>query len=115
MRNLFIIGVLLIGLGAALSYEMRESKRPNVQQKAVSAPIFTSPLPTIAGIVVPHHDLVKAQRAALFANVVAQGASPKTVILVSPNHYNVGKAVAQTTERSWQAAEGDIAPNLEVI
>ena len=42
----------------------------------------------ISGMVVPHHDLVRSQRADFFhdtAGAIVQ--PPETIILVSPNHF----------------------------
>jgi poly-gamma-glutamate synthesis protein (capsule biosynthesis protein) len=69
----------------------------------------------ISGIVVPHHDLVKALRQQMFAQVGKQMAQPATVILISPNHYDAGGADVQTSVQTWHTADGDIVPNRKVV
>lgn len=76
------------------------------------------PLNQISGIVVPHHDLVKNRRAALFARIneeMAGASAPDTIILVSPNHFNMGKSNVQISMASWQTADGEIAPNTDAL
>lgn len=70
---------------------------------------------TISGIVVPHHDIVKAQRAEFFDIVAREIRAPKTVILVSPNHFESGKADIQTTDKTWDLSNGALEPDREVI
>jgi AmmeMemoRadiSam system protein B len=70
---------------------------------------------TISAIVVPHHDLVKDERVKLFDKVTEQISAPKSVILVSPNHDNVGETAIQTTDQTWQTSVGEIQPNKGVI
>src|SRR3989338_9932191 len=67
---------------------------------------------TISSMVVPHHDLVKAQRRELFTHIGKMIGEPKTVILISPNHYGAGNATVQTTDQVWQIDEGTIEPDV---
>ncbi len=69
----------------------------------------------IFAAVVPHHDLVKAQRAELFDELAQQIDPPKTIILVSPNHYDAGVADVQTTKQSWNLNNGNLEPDTWVI
>lgn len=69
----------------------------------------------ISGITIPHHDLVKPQREAFLAKVAKSMAQPKTIILISPNHYEVGIGSIQTSRQTWHVNEGDIKPNTDVI
>lgn len=66
--------------------------------------------------VLPHHDLVKAQRQALLATLAEQS-QPETIIVVSPNHFGSGAGVMQTTDRIWSLAGGtaQLTPNSEVV
>ena len=76
------------------------------------------PAPHISGIVVPHHDLVKKQRQALFAEIKRRFSligSPKTVILLSPNHFNAGRANVQVSKHIWDTFDGEILPQTDVI
>ncbi len=75
-------------------------------------------LPHIAGIVVPHHDIVRDRREALFAEISKRtpvSQRPKTVILVSPNHFEAGRALVQTSAQTWRTSLGEITPDTEVI
>lgn len=73
------------------------------------------PVRQISGIVVPHHDLVKAQRAEFFDEVAEQISPPKTVIIVSPNHAQSGFGTIQTTDKTWNLSNGVLEPNREVV
>ncbi len=66
--------------------------------------------------VLPHHDLVKAQREDLLAQL-AERAQPETIILVSPNHFAAGQASVQTTDRTWSLQNNtvELLPNKNVI
>ncbi len=78
-------------------------------------PITLRNYANISGIVVPHHDLVKAQRAEFFDEIAAKIKAPKTVIIVSPNHYDAGKADIQTTDKTWDLSNGILQPDSTVI
>jgi AmmeMemoRadiSam system protein B len=72
----------------------------------------------IAGMIVPHHDLVAAQRMEFFTEVsknLSSDKSPETIILVSPNHYFSGQGDIQTTDQVWKLTGSEILPNTEVI
>jgi AmmeMemoRadiSam system protein B len=69
----------------------------------------------ISGVVVPHHNIVADQREKFFSDVAARTSQPKAIILVSPNHYDAGRAPVQTTDQSWKLGEGSIAPARQVI
>ena len=71
--------------------------------------------PTVSAIILPHHDLVKRQRQQFLSKIKKEAGKPKTIILVSPNHYEVGSADTQTTDRIWQISSGQISPDLTVI
>jgi poly-gamma-glutamate synthesis protein (capsule biosynthesis protein) len=70
---------------------------------------------TISGITIPHHELVKNQRETFLAKVSKVIKQPSTIILVSPNHYNVGISNIQTSRQVWKVAGGSIQPNIKVI
>ena len=68
----------------------------------------------ISGVVVPHHDIVKLQRADFFKSLKATGIQPKTIILVSPNHFEAGKGTIQTTQEDWNITGGIIKEDSDV-
>ncbi len=69
---------------------------------------------TIFGLVIPHHDIVASQRKE-FLQEAAKYVQPKTIILVSPNHYDVGKSVIQTVDQNWNLSTGNIGSRSDVI
>ncbi len=69
----------------------------------------------ISALIVPHHDLVSKQRAEFFKIAKQELQQPKTIILVSPNHYESGKALIQTSDQTWQLTDGVITSNQLVI
>ena len=73
-----------------------------------------TPSTHISTIIVPHHQIVAAKRDAFFAQVAPQ-LKPKTVILISPNHYDSGKGTVQTDDQTWSTSVGDIAPDTDLI
>ena len=69
----------------------------------------------ISGAVVPHHNLVADQRADFFSDLAEHISVPKTIILLSPNHYYAGSGSIQTTDQKWQLSQGEISPDQNVI
>ncbi|MDP3734845.1 MAG: AmmeMemoRadiSam system protein B [bacterium] len=70
----------------------------------------------ISGLVVPHHDIVKDVRRALFADVArTRDREPDTIVLLSPNHFELGTEPIQSTLEPWETASGVIEPNVELI
>lgn len=68
----------------------------------------------IYGIVIPHHDIVAPQRQE-FLRIVSKKIQPQTIILVSPNHYDVGHADIQTVDQDWKLSGGGISSNSTVV
>lgn len=69
----------------------------------------------ISGAVVPHHNLVAAQRAEFFSELAKHITAPETIILLSPNHFYAGSGSIQTTDQRWQLGQGQINPDQNVI
>ncbi len=89
------------------------SYRLNSTPSAKPSPSVSSQ--KISGLIIPHHDLVKAQRQALLKEARQKMSSPQTIILISPNHYDQGQSSIQTTKQTWGLDEGSITANSEVI
>jgi len=68
----------------------------------------------IVGVTVPHHDLMAKDRLDYFTRI-SNGISPKTIILVSPNHFNTGNADILTTSKLWDLGTAKIEPATEII
>ena len=69
----------------------------------------------ISGAVIPHHDIVKSQRENFIKMISSSVTSPDTIILVGPNHSNVGKSNTQITDVTWQTIAGRLEPDLDII
>ncbi|OGY32711.1 MAG: AmmeMemoRadiSam system protein B [Candidatus Andersenbacteria bacterium RIFCSPHIGHO2_02_FULL_45_11] len=77
--------------------------------------LYAKPAPKIiSGLVIPHHDIVAAQRGE-FLQEAAKYVQPNTIILVSPNHYDVGKSAIQTVDKRWVLSDGSIETDSRVI
>jgi len=63
----------------------------------------------ISAVILPHHDLAKSERQALLDQVAAK-TQPKTIILVSPNHFDSGTSNIITTSKTWKLANAQILP-----
>lgn len=66
----------------------------------------------LAGGLVPHHNLAAANLSAFFLELEAQ--PPETVIVVGPNHENLGQHVI-TGRYGWATPYGRVDPDLELI
>lgn len=67
-----------------------------------------------SGIVVPHHDMVAAVRKA-FLNEVAEVNNPKSIILISPDHFGTNRVSITASTRRWELNSGTIEPDLKLI
>jgi poly-gamma-glutamate synthesis protein (capsule biosynthesis protein) len=82
---------------------------------AASVWLYSSPEAAVpVGIVVPHHDMVAATRAA-YLSQVASLTKPETIIIVSPDHFNAVTAPIVTSDRRWQTSAGEILPDNDLI
>lgn len=84
---------------------------PPLRSVGSDADIPASPKTQVSGIVVPHHDIVRDRRAALFEAIRERffhEQQPQTIILISPNHFNAGSAAIQTVDREWRTVHGSI-------
>ena len=103
-RQLIILGLItLICIGAVfaiLKYvRINPSAPPEISATKISAAI------------IPHHDLAKNLRADLLKKVGASDNynAVRTVILVSPDHFNAGNSPVTTTDKEWRL-ENAIVP-----
>ena len=69
----------------------------------------------IYAVIVPHHNIVANVRAKLFSDLAKKIPSPKTIILLSPNHYQLGQGVIQTSDYDWHLGEGKINSDKNVV
>lgn len=68
----------------------------------------------IKGAIVPHHDLASDLIAEALQKV-AETQKPKRIILIGPNHLDLGSTKILTTKAIWQAGNLHIFPDEEVI
>ena len=68
----------------------------------------------ITGVTVPHHDLLAKDRADYLMRI-SNGISPKTIILVSPNHFDTGSSQIITTSKVWDLGTTQVEPAVEII
>ncbi|MDP3244278.1 MAG: AmmeMemoRadiSam system protein B [bacterium] len=78
----------------------------------VNKPFVGQPLVAVA----PHHNLVSAQRVLMW-QLLSRQSQPKTIILLSPNHFNSGDQEIITTEKIWLVKNGQetIKSNATII
>lgn len=67
----------------------------------------------IYGGIVPHHLIAGDIIADLFSRLSLQ--KPKTIILVGPNHYEVGNALVISSDKDWQTVFGRVEIDRKVI
>ncbi len=58
-------------------------------------------------IIVPHHDVASGLIADIFSNI-AQNFQPKTIIIIGPNHPNVGIAPVYSADIGWKTPDGGV-------
>lgn len=67
----------------------------------------------IRGGIIPHHLLAGRIIADFFYRLSKQ--SPKTIILVGPNHYEKGNSLILTSDLGWQTPFGVVKTNKKII
>jgi AmmeMemoRadiSam system protein B len=82
------------------------------QQIAQLAPKQPKPKVRACGVVVPHAGYVYS--GAVAADVYASVEGAQTFILLGPNHYATGSAVA-VSEETWSTPLGDVEIDLELV
>ncbi len=68
----------------------------------------------ISAIIVPHHDLASSLRARTLLDASAK-VNPKTVVIVSPNHFDAGGYNIETTDRTWRLTNAYFMPDTTKI
>ena len=63
--------------------------------------------------IVAHHLLVGDKIAQTFA-ALGNGRE-KTVVILSPNHFDAGRSIMQTTDGTWETAFGDVEVDTDVL
>jgi len=74
-------------------------------QNDVSGPI---------GIVIPHHDMVAETRAA-YLSKVSDRIKPKTIVVMSPDHFDAVSGTIAASDRLWETSVGEIIPDTDLI
>lgn len=75
----------------------------------------TVTLSTAIGGVVPHHLVASSMLADFFSLLSRRDARPATILLLAPNHFEVGEATIQTTSVVWETAFGMVEPDPELL
>ncbi|HBK35152.1 MAG: hypothetical protein UU08_C0018G0007 [Candidatus Uhrbacteria bacterium GW2011_GWE2_40_58] len=65
-----------------------------------------------ASVVVAHHLLVADQIARTFESISSY---PKTIIILSPNHFSSGTAQVQFSQGAWQTPYGEVFADAEAV
>lgn len=76
----------------------------------VTSPHESFLIKPISAIILPHHDLAAAQRDDVLRQITDR-VNPKTIILVSPNHFNAGSYNILTTNRTFRLANTLFEPD----
>lgn len=110
MKNYYFLLVSLILIFITAGYRFLVTQ--DISAEVANISLVDSEV-RIAGAVVPHHNLVADQRSELFAEL-KENSDPKTVILVSPDHFGfTNKPI--TTQKIWDTAGGELIANKELI
>jgi len=100
------ISVLFISL-LALSLSFLILQTPNFQF-VQNQPMIN----TVSAVIVPHFDLAEDSRQ-IILNQAAEKITPKTIILVAPNHFNAGGYDVVTTDKTWRLTNALLEPDTD--
>lgn len=96
MKNFIIItSTCILGIGLSYYFSVRKDLPP-------------------VGIVIPHHDMVAPNRQAYLASI-SETYQPKTIILMSPDHYDQNLKPVITSNTSFSTTIGQIPSHIELI
>jgi len=102
--------ILLILIAGVCFYV---AKKPHINGTSLGWPEEKSDN-IISAVIVPHHDLDKADRTELFSKI-SKEVKAKTVVLVSTNHFNSGTGNIITTKKEWQLSTGKIEASSSFV
>ena len=71
-------------------------------------------LPSISAVIVPHHDLAANLREETLRQIMTR-VDPKTIVLISPNHFDIGDYNIITTNREWRLTNAYFEPDQNKI
>lgn len=117
IRVVVLIGILLIVL-FSFKEPVQQSEALTVrfwEEKAFydGLPKAKPKYQKIYGGVVPHHLVAGEIIADLFSRLSLQ--KPKTIILIGPNHYEVGNAPVISSDKDWQTVFGRVELDRKVM
>jgi gamma-polyglutamate biosynthesis protein CapA len=71
----------------------------------------------VVSFVVPHHLVAEGLIEEAFAKVAEENGSSKIerVILISPNHFNLGRNWVSVSEKKWKTKNGEVLPDISGI
>lgn len=119
-----VIGFFSVGVWVA-TYEPEPIRFENVTNRfsytLASPSLYDSANATVRDIdrtgarsaIVAHHLLVGDKIAQTFASLGT--GREKTVIILSPNHFDLGRSTLQTTDGTWETPYGDVQVDVEVL
>ena len=122
MRPRIFFGVLIVMVLVGVWFVLINPRRVvapggeanQVLPKAETGTLAKAESKNPMAIVVPHHDLVKDKRAEVLAEA-GKLIQPKTIVLLSPNHFQAGHGDFLTTSRTWELSTGQIAPDSALL
>lgn len=134
--KLTAVAAVLVAVATVLSGRLHVPRPPQrlAEEQASPAPIIESqpefyepanfstalahasavlPRTDVAAVIVPHHLLASAYLARTLK--AASGRAIETVVVVGPNHRNIGPSAVATTHGTWLTAEGNITTNEKLV
>ncbi len=79
-----------------------------------AVPYVSTPAGRVAAGILPHHTLVGLLIAAFFRGLEGQG-PPSTIVILGPDHGNIGNAYVTTARFSWSTPDGIVRSNQAYI
>lgn len=94
---------------------VQETSASAVDDAFARSPAFRKPANgRVRAGILPHHTLVAPLLAAFFSGIAEQ-TPPATVVILGPDHGNLGRDYVTTTKHSWQMPDGALAVNSELV
>lgn len=110
MNKSFIILALTILLVIVFLFFSKISRRAVTE----TGPKVLSASEKVPVIIVPHFDAFADKRAELLTEI-GKKVNPKTIVVVSVNHFNAGSANIITADRVWELSGGNVAADSGLV
>ncbi len=111
--NLLLCSLFLSGCEQAVTQTVVLSApaKKDFYHNLITTPLSSNPQILLG--VLPHHEVAKAWISEFWATIAIN--PPRTLIIISPNHFDIKKEKIITSQNRWKTEVGDVFSNQDLI